>query len=78
MPDLAKQDWKVPNALVADADGLVWDNHSGFEPHPSVASVSPVIERQWSQSRLVQRDADMVEIGQVGDIDDGFYQRLLS
>jgi membrane dipeptidase len=37
MPDLAKPDWKVSErARRLHADALVWDDHSGFEPDPSV------------------------------------------
>ena len=37
MPDLTKHDWKVSErAHKLHADALVWDDHAGFEPHPTV------------------------------------------
>ncbi len=37
MPDLAKQDWNVSErARRLHADALVWDDHAGFEPDPSI------------------------------------------
>jgi membrane dipeptidase len=37
MTDMTKQDWKVSErARQLHADALVWDDHSGFEPDPSV------------------------------------------
>ncbi len=37
MPDLVKPDWNVSErARKLHADALVWDDHAGFEPDPSV------------------------------------------
>ena len=37
MPDIAKQDWNVSErAQKLHAEALVWDDHAGFEPDPSV------------------------------------------
>lgn len=37
MPDLASSRWNVSErARKLHADALVWDDHAGFEPHPSV------------------------------------------